>query len=70
MPINELRKLPLEQRLELVQDLWDSIVPEQVSIALTPAHQRELDRRMAAYIRDGEVGQPAEEVLAELYQRL
>lgn len=45
MSMTEILKLSVSERIELVQDIWDSIagVPEQ--IPLTEAQQRELDRR-------------------------
>ena len=46
--IDELRKLPLPSRLELVQELWDSIANDSQSLELTETQAAELDRRLAA----------------------
>lgn len=43
--IDQLRQLPVSERLELVGALWDSIASEGTP-ALSPAHQEELDRRL------------------------
>jgi putative addiction module component (TIGR02574 family) len=41
--VNNLLTLPLAQRLELVQTLWDSIAAQQIGPELTES-ERELDR--------------------------
>ena len=58
----ELRKLPLAERLELVEELWDSIARESDQLTLTPAQMEELDRRLADYEQDPEQGVAWEEV--------
>ncbi|MFW8564837.1 addiction module protein [Orrella sp. 11846] len=70
MSIATLRRLPIEQRIKLVEDLWDSIAADQNSLELTESQCRELDRRLEAYLLNREAGQPAEVVLAELESRL
>jgi putative addiction module component (TIGR02574 family) len=54
-----LHDLPLEERLRLVEDLWDSIAAEQEKLPLTPKQRVELDRRLAAYRVDRNRGQDA-----------
>jgi putative addiction module component (TIGR02574 family) len=58
----ELRKLPLAERLELVEDLWDSIAGEADQLALTQAQMDELDRRFADYEANPDEGVAWEEV--------
>lgn len=65
-----LRKLPLNERIRLVEDLWDSIASDQNALPLTPEQQVELDRRLDAYEADGELGRPAEDAIAEIRKRL
>jgi putative addiction module component (TIGR02574 family) len=65
-----LRKLPLEERIRLVEDLWDSIAADQSALPLTQDQREELDRRLDAYERDGDPGQPADEVVADIRKRL
>lgn len=66
----DLRKLPLDERIQLVQDLWDSIAADQNLLPLTPEQRAELDRRLDAYDADGNPGRPAEEVIADIKRRL
>jgi putative addiction module component (TIGR02574 family) len=58
----ELRNLPLSERLELVEDLWDSIAKESQDLALTPAQIAELDRRFADYEENPDQGIAWEEL--------
>jgi len=46
--LDELCRLPLEERVQLVQDLWDSISKELHQEALTEEQKQELDRRLDA----------------------
>lgn len=65
-----LLKLPLEERIRLVEDLWDSIAYESATLPLNDAQRDELDRRLDAYERDGERGRPIDQVLAEIRRQL
>jgi putative addiction module component (TIGR02574 family) len=67
---SNLRKLPIEERIRLVEDLWDSIASDQNALPLTPDQRAELDRRLDAYEADGEAGRPAAEVIADIRKRL
>ena len=66
----KLCKLPLNERILLVEDLWDSIAAEQSALPMTPLQQAELDRRLDAYEADGNIGRAAEEVVAEIRKKL
>jgi len=46
--LEALRQLPVAERLQLVEDLWDSIAVETPppELPLTPALRAELDRRL------------------------
>lgn len=65
-----LRDLSVEQRIRLVEDLWDSIAADQGALPLTEDQRAELDRRMIAYEADHNPGRTAEVALAEIRQRL
>jgi putative addiction module component (TIGR02574 family) len=66
----KLRQLPLEERIKLVEDLWDSIAADQQTLPLTPEQRAELDRRLDAYEADKNPGRPADEVIAEIRRKL
>ncbi|MCE2837761.1 MAG: addiction module protein [Cyanobium sp. 49614_E6] len=65
---SDLLNLPLSQRLELVQDLWDSIAAEQQGPAATPQEQRLVAVRLEAFRQDGHPGDDALKLLEELEQ--
>ena len=45
--LSELRKLSVAERIQLAQDLWDSIAEEAQTLPLTEEQRAELDRRLA-----------------------
>lgn len=65
-----LRDLPIEERIRIVEDLWDSIAAEQEAVQLTPEQSAELNRRLDAYEADGIRGRPASEVIDGLRRKL
>ena len=67
---NNLKDLPLEARIRLVEDLWDSIARDQQALKLTPEQAAELNRRLDAFAADGAPGQPADEVIARIRSNL
>jgi len=67
---SNLKQLPVDERIRLVEDLWDSIAADQAAVPLSPAQRAELDRRLDAYEADGNAGRTAEEVIPELRKRL
>ena len=47
--LNEIASLSIEDRILLVQAIWDSIAAEQAYPDLTETQKRELDRRIDNY---------------------
>lgn len=66
----KLSKLPLDERIKLVEALWDSIASDQKALPLTDEQKAELDRRLDAYEADGNRGRPAGEAIADLRRKL
>ena len=66
-PALDLGKLTRDERLELLEELWDSLTP--ADIPLTPAQAKELDRREARHHADPKRGRPWREVLDEIERR-
>ncbi len=65
-----LRSIPVEERLRLVEDLWDSISADQEVLSLTSEQKAELDLRLNAYEVDGNKGRLAEDFFASLRRKL
>ncbi len=63
-------QLSVEDRMNLAQQLWDSIAEEVSHLPLTPAQQEEVDRRLAAHRANPHAAIPWEKVEAEARARL
>jgi putative addiction module component (TIGR02574 family) len=61
-PINEISKLSLSERIQLVEDIWDSIAAEPESIVVTESQKEELDRRLEKYSNNPQLGSSWDEV--------
>ena len=61
--------LSRDEKLELLDRLWDSLTSTQDDVPLWEWQREELNRRIAAFEQDGDYGAPAEEVLARLRGR-
>jgi putative addiction module component (TIGR02574 family) len=62
----EIRSLPIDQRLSLVEQIWDSICEDQSQFELTQAQKADLDRRFAAHAAAPDGGASWQEVKASL----
>lgn len=68
--MSSILKLPVEDRIRLVEDIWDSIASDQLALDLSEAQRTELDKRLDAFEEDREIGREASEVIAEIKNRL
>lgn len=68
--IEDLKKLPVSEKIQLVEDLWDSIAAETSPIGLSLQHIAELDHRLDALEKNPRQGTPwsvvREKILAVL----
>ncbi len=62
----KVEKLSPEQRLRLLERLWDSLAHNPEDIPLTPAQKQELDSRLDSIDDEGPTGIPWENVLRRL----
>ena len=63
-------KLSVAERIQLAEDIWDSIAAESLEFAaLTSAQLQEIRARLDAHDRDPASGVAWEQVRAELFQR-
>ena len=65
----DIAGLTLEERLRLLDDLWDSLSAKPEALPLTNAQRDELDRRLDELDREGPVGIPWEDVLRRIRGR-
>jgi len=66
MSISALLKLPIAERIRLVETIWDSIAAVPDALSLSEAEREELDRRWEAFERDPALGSPWAEVRARI----
>ena len=65
----ELLKLSAAERLELVEELWDSIADDDEALALTDEQRADLDRRLAEADGDPAGGSPWDAVRGRIQLR-
>ena len=66
IPFSEILKLSVAERIQLVEDIWDSIAAEPGALPLSPAQAAELDRRLSEAEADPGAGRSWAEVKARL----
>lgn len=64
--IADVLELSLAERIQLVEDIWDSIACVPDSVCLTDRQKEELNRRLDAFRRDPQAGSPWEDVRARI----
>jgi putative addiction module component (TIGR02574 family) len=58
-----------EERLRLIEELWDSLNETPGTVPLTNAQRKELDRRLDDLERSGPEGIPWDQVLQQIRSR-
>lgn len=64
--ISDVLELTPAERLQLVEEIWDSIASVPESVEVTEAQRQELDRRLEAFRADPTAGDPWEVVKARI----
>ncbi len=64
-----LLRLPAAERLELIEELWDSIEDDDPALELTPEHRADLGKRVAEADANPTGGSPWEEARERIRQR-
>lgn len=67
---SNLRNLPVDERIRLVEDLWDSIASDQESLPLTNDQKKELDKRLQAFESDGNPGRLVDDAIKDIRSRI
>jgi putative addiction module component (TIGR02574 family) len=67
---SDLARLSVSERLDLMDDIWESLGSNREAIPLPEWHVTEIKRRLAALAVDGNRGRPMDDVFAELKRRL
>lgn len=64
--VADVLAMPVPERIEFVEDVWDSIASTPDAVALSDAQREELDHRLEIYRRDPTAASPWEEVKARV----
>jgi len=67
--LKQAAKLPLSDRIKLVEDIWNSIADEPDPFPLTKEQERELDRRLALMKKNPKRALPWAEAKRRILQR-
>lgn len=66
----DVSSLSIDERLQLLDEIWESLYATPETIPLLDSQRVELDRRIAAMDREGSAGSSWEEVEARIRGRL
>lgn len=67
--VAKILALPAEERLRLIELIWESLSTSAAEIPLSDAHRKILDERMAEHERDPDDVITHEELLASVRRR-
>ena len=59
-------ELSIPERIQLVEDIWDTISAKASSVELTDEEKKKIDARLEKYHQNPELGSP----WAEVYKRI
>ncbi|MEK7668815.1 MAG: addiction module protein [Gemmatimonadota bacterium] len=68
-PAVDFLALSVAERLQLVEDLWDSIANDTEAVPVAEADLREAEHRLAEHRRDPASAIPWDQVRGEIYKR-
>jgi putative addiction module component (TIGR02574 family) len=68
-PNIDISDLTTDQRLALIEELWDSVAARPGELTLTEEQRTELDRRLDEMDRDDTLGVPWEAAMNEIRGR-
>lgn len=66
MTATDVLALSIPERIQLVEDIWDTIISELETIELTEKEKEIIDERLDAYHKNPESGSP----WGDVYKRL
>jgi putative addiction module component (TIGR02574 family) len=68
LPVTEILELPVDERIRLVELIWESIAAVPEAVPVSDELKVELDRRLAEFEANPEAGSPWEEVRERIVQ--
>jgi len=67
--MTKLHKLSNDEKIELAEELWESVIEDQNNVEITDEQRKELDKRLAQYELDKDEGDSWELVRARVSNR-
>lgn len=64
--LDEIKQLDIAERIQLVEDLWDSVASRSSDFPITEAQKMELDRRLAKRASAKPVGVSLDQIAQKL----
>lgn len=64
--VTDTLELSIPERIQLVEDIWDTIAEHADSLELTEEEKRIVDERLEAYHKNPSVGSPWSEVFKRI----
>lgn len=64
--INDILKLSITERIQLVENIWDTIIEIPEIIELSEEQKKELDKRLKSYHKNPNIGTPWKKLKATL----
>lgn len=65
----ELLKLSIAERIQLAEDLWDSVAKDAAQVPVSESQLAELERRLERFSENPDATRPWEEVRKDLLGR-
>ena len=67
--VSDTLKLSIPERIQLVEDIWDTIASDTESIELTENEKKIIDERLEAYHKNPDAGSPWDEVYKRIVSK-
>jgi putative addiction module component (TIGR02574 family) len=67
--VSSVLELPIEERLRLVEEIWNSIAEAPEALELTAEDRRVIDERLAARVQNPGAASPWKEAFARIAAR-
>ncbi|HTO45111.1 MAG TPA: addiction module protein [Burkholderiales bacterium] len=67
--VAEILKLPVEERMRLVELIWESLAADPSALPLSDAHRAVLEERLAEHERNPDDVATRDEIVAEARRR-
>lgn len=65
----DVLELSIPERIQLVEDIWDTITAQATSVELTDDEKKIIDARLEKYHQNPELGSPWEDVYKRIVSR-